>query len=425
MSSNKIYNLAKELWPINRSITGQGVRDTLSVIKNIHPDLRMYEVPSGSKVFDWVIPEEWNITEAWIKTPDGRKICNFNNNNLHVVGYSESINKTLDLKELNKHLHSIPSKPDAIPYITSYYKKEWGFCISETERRQLPDGEYQVYINSDFSTGSLTYGELIIPGKINKEVFLSTYICHPSMANNELSGMSVTTFLAEWIKQAQRRYTYRIIFVPETIGSITYLSRNLTEMKRNIIAGFNITCVGDERNYSYLPSRKGNTLSDEVAKHILKHIDNKFVSYNWKDRGSDERQYCSPKADLPVVSIMRTKYGEYEEYHTSLDNLENVVTPNGLQGGFNAIKLALEAIENNYYPVTNIIGEPHLSRRGLYPQNTDDETVNNVRLLTDFLTYSDGQTSLLEIANKCDVAVWKLYDVMNLLCEEKIVHLKE
>ena len=237
--------------------------------------------------------------------------------------------------------------------------------------------------------------------------------------------MSVTTFLAEWIKQAQRRYTYRIIFVPETIGSITYLSRNLTEMKRNIIAGFNITCVGDERNYSYLPSRKGNTLSDEVAKHILKHIDNKFVSYNWKDRGSDERQYCSPKADLPVVSIMRTKYGEYEEYHTSLDNLENVVTPNGLQGGFNAIKLALEAIENNYYPVTNIIGEPHLSRRGLYPQNTDDETVNNVRLLTDFLTYSDGQTSLLEIANKCDVAVWKLYDVMNLLCEEKIVHLKE
>ena len=385
----------------------------------------MYEVPSGSKVFDWVIPEEWNITEAWIKTPDGRKICNFNNNNLHVVGYSESINKTLDLKELNKHLHSIPSKPDAIPYITSYYKKEWGFCISETERRQLPDGEYQVYINSDFSTGSLTYGELIIPGKINKEVFLSTYICHPSMANNELSGMSVTTFLAEWIKQAQRRYTYRIIFVPETIGSITYLSRNLTEMKRNIIAGFNITCVGDERNYSYLPSRKGNTLSDEVAKHILKHIDNKFVSYNWKDRGSDERQYCSPKADLPVVSIMRTNYGEYEEYHTSLDNLENVVTPNGLQGGFNAIKLALEAIENNYYPITNIIGEPHLSRRGLYPQNTDDETVNNVRLLTDFLTYSDGQTSLLEIANKCDVAVWKLYDVMNLLCEEKIVHLKE
>jgi len=417
-----IYNLAKQLWPINRSLTGDGVRHTLAILKEILPRLNIFEVPSGTSAFDWTVPKEWQVKDAYIVAPSGNRICSFKENNLHLLGYSAPINKVLSLSELQSHLHSLPEQPDAIPYVTSYYKENWGFCISHDEREKLVDGDYQVVIESRLFTGSLTYGELIIPGTSEKEVFLSTYICHPSMANNELSGPAVTTFLAKWLSEREsNKYTYRIIFIPETIGSIVYLSKNLEKMKANIYAGFNVSCVGDDRAFSYLPSRNGNTISDAVAQHVLKHLSPNYISYQWKDRGSDERQYCAPHIDLPVVSIMRTKYCEYPEYHTSLDTLGTVVTEQGLSGSFNAIKLALEVLEKNIHPTVKVLCEPQLSKRGLYPTLSTKDRKKEVGLMMDLITWSDGSKSLLEIAEICHVPIWELYPLLDLMVGNELI----
>jgi len=274
MKGLEIYEFAKELWPINRSITGEGVRKTLELIKQHLPDLEIKSIPSGTQVFDWIVPKEWHATEAYIVTPSGKKICDFKDNNLHLLGYSTSFDGRISLEELKEHLYTLPEQPEAIPYITSYYKERWGFCLSQDEYDQLEGGEYRVKIEAKDFDGVLNYAELILPGESQEEVFLSTYICHPSMANNELSGPTVVTYLTKWLsKLSNRYYTYRIVFIPETIGSITYLSLNYKEMREKTIAGFNVSCVGDDRAYSYLPSRNGNTLSDNVAKHILSHID--------------------------------------------------------------------------------------------------------------------------------------------------------
>ena len=291
------------------------------------------------------LPEEWHVNEAYIIDPEGKKICDFSKNNLHLVGYSSPFRGKMQLNDLQKYLHSLPDQPNAIPYITSYYERKWGFCLTQKQRDDLIEGQYEVMIDSKIFKGQLNYGELILPGKSEKEVFLSTYICHPSMANNELSGPTVLTFLAKWLSELKNRnYTFRLIFIPETIGSISYLSKNLEYLKK-VIAGFNISCVGDERSYSYLPSRNGNTISDKVAKHVLKWTDPNYKIYSWLDRGSDERQYCAPGVDLPIASILRTKYGEYPEYHTSLDNLDEVVTPKGLDGGYWILRRAIEALK--------------------------------------------------------------------------------
>ena len=338
MIGNEIHDFARQLWPINRSITGDGVRETLARIKTHIPNLAIHEVPSGTPVFDWTVPKEWRVNSAWIKTPSGEKICEFSKSNLHLVGYSTPIHKTMSLNELQSHLYSLPEQRNAIPYITSYYKERWGFCLTEEQRESLNDGEYEVFIDSELFDGSLTYGDAKFEGDTEEEVLLSTYVCHPSLANNELSGPTVVTYLAKWIASLKRRrYTYRLVFIPETIGSITYLSRNIDVLKNSIVAGFNVSCVGDDRNYSFLPSRRGDTLSDIVAKHVLGSLNKNYVRYQWTDRGSDERQYCAPLIDLPIASIMRTKYGEYDEYHTSLDDLETVVTPSGLGGGIKHI----------------------------------------------------------------------------------------
>ena len=327
-----IHELAKELWPIGRSITGQGVRHTLDIIAQTLPELKVFQVASGTDVFDWVIPKEWQVNEAYIIGPDGQKFCNYKENNLHLVGYSTPINKIVSLSELQNHLYSRPDLPNAVPYVTSYYEKRWGFCISHNERLKLVDGDYKVVIETRLFEGFLNYGEVLIKGKSEKEIFLSSYICHPSMANNELSGPTVLTYLTKWLlSQNNLQYSYRIIFVPETIGAIAYLSKNLKKMKKLIIAGFNLSCLGDTRAYSYVPSRMGGSLSDKIAKHVLKWIDENYFEYTWSDRGSDERQYCSPGVDLPIATICRSKYGAYPEYHTSLDDLETLVTPEGLQ----------------------------------------------------------------------------------------------
>ncbi len=419
-----IWKFCKELWPINRSITGEGVDQTLRKIQLHIPNLSIKKIPSGTKVFDWVVPKEWKIRNAWIKLPNGKKICDFKNNNLHIVGYSVPIHKKITLDELQKHLHSLPDQKKAIPYVTSYYKKNWGFCISEENRKKLIDGEYEIYIDSELFDGSLTYGEVLIRGESKREILLSTYICHPSMANNELSGPSVLTFLTKWIMSLKKkRYSYRIIFIPETIGSLTYLSKNLKHLKKFVYAGFNITCIGDDRAHSFLPSRKGDTISDRIAKHILKAIDKNYVEYKWSDRGSDERQYCAPLIDLPIASIMRTKYGMYDEYHTSLDNLENVVTPEGLDGGYQSVKLCIEGIENNCYPLVNILGEPQMGKRGLYPTISNNIKSNKVKLLMDILSWSDGKKSLIDIAELCDIPIWETYPFIEKLKDQNLIKL--
>jgi aminopeptidase-like protein len=423
MTGAEMHLLARRLWPINRSLTGEGVRETLQILKEHLPALEIFEVPSGTQVFDWNAPKEWKVKSAWVRTPDGRKICDFTSNNLHLLGYSTPVNRKMEWSEFDSHLYSLPEQPTAIPYVTSYYSERWGFCLPHQLREALPrQGQYDVFIDSELFDGSLTYAELILPGATDREVFISTYVCHPSMANNELSGPVVTTYIAKWLSTVpKRRFTYRLVFIPETIGSITYLSRNVGQLKSKVDAGFNVTCIGDNRAYSYLPSRLGGTLSDRVAQHVLKWIDPNYVRYSWTDRGSDERQYCAPGIDLPMASIMRTKYGQYPEYHTSLDDLEHVVTEAGLQGGFNALRCALEALEKNCHPRVTVLGEPQLGKRGLYPTISTKDTGKQVRQMMDFLTWSDGTSDLIEIADKCGVPVWDLYRFMEIFTENGLI----
>ena len=420
----EMHQWATDLFPICRSLTGAGVRETLNYLSQILPNLNTYQVSSGTQVFDWVVPDEWSISEAYIEDQAGKRIIDFLNNNLHVVGYSEPIDLWLTLDQLSNHLYSLPDQPDAIPYVTSYYSRRWGFCLTDQQRQSLEDGLYHVVINSSLKPGVLNYAELLIPGQSEQEVFLSTYICHPSMANNELSGPVVATALARWLESAHRYYSYRIIFIPETIGSIVYLSRNMAHLKNNVIAGFNITCIGDDRCYSYLPSRAGNTLSDQAALHVLKYIDPSFKHYSRLDRGSDERQYCAPDVDLPIATIMRSKYGEYPEYHTSLDNLQDVVKPAGLAGGFNALKLAIETIENAIYPKINVFCEPQLGKRGLYPTISSKGSANQVKAMMDMISYCEGNYNLLEIANIIDKPIWDLTNILKPLIENGLITIK-
>jgi len=426
MIGSEIHKFASELWPINRSLTGSGVRETLQRIKKHIPGLEMKEIPSGKSVFDWAVPKEWCVNEAYVLTPSGQKICDFSENNLHLLGYSTPFEGEVSFQDLKQHLYTLSDQPDAIPYITSYYKERWGFCLSQQQFDRLEDGKYYVRIDTKLFDGVLNFGEFLIKGKSSKEVFISTYVCHPSMANNELSGPTVVTFLAKWLAEIKElEYSYRIVFIPETIGSITYLSLHHKHMKKNVFSGFNVSCVGDDRAYSYLPSRNGNTLSDQVAKHVLSNINPNYKSYSWFDRGSDERQYCAPGIDLPIASIMRTKYGQYPEYHTSLDDLKNVVTPEGLNGGYWALRRAIEAIEKNKTYRVTVLCEPQMGKRGLYPTLSTRELSEQPRLMMDIISLCDGNSSLIEIAEKLNVPVWTLYDLVDTLVSHDLLKAHE
>ncbi len=409
----EMHKLVRRMFPICRSITGNGVRETLKIIQE-HIPIKIHEVPTGTKVFDWMVPKEWNIRDAYVMDEKGHKIIDFKKNNLHIIGYSAPVNKVVSLADLQEHLYSLPDQPEAVPYVTSYYKERWGFCIAHKDRERLKEGEYKVFVDSELKDGSLTYGELIISGESEKEVFFSTYMFHPSMANNELSGPAVTTFLTKWILSKQRRYTYRIIFIPETIGSIAYLSKNLKVMKKNVIAGFNVSCVGDNKVYSYLPTKKSDTYVDKVALNVLsfKHPD--FIKWSFLDRASDERQYNAPGVDLPVCSVMRSKYASYPEYHTSLDNLD-FISLEGLAGAYDVLKECLRLIEEDRKYKINCLGEPQLGRRGLYSTISTKLSTNEEKGMLNFIAYADGENDLIDISNRVNVPVWELYPIIEKL----------
>jgi aminopeptidase-like protein len=397
-----LHRLGHELFPINRSITGDGVRRTLAVLAGYLPDLRIHEVPSGASVLDWTVPDEWNVESAYIVGPDGARVVDFAECNIHLVSYSIPTDVTMDLAELRKHLHTDQEHRQAIPYVTSYYNRSWGFCLSQEQWEALRDGTYHAVVESNLTPGHLTYADLVLPGDSDSEVLISTYVCHPSLANNELSGPLVALGLARWLMEIPRRkYTYRFVFAPETIGAITYISQNLQHLRESIVAGINLTCVGDEGDYSYLASRLGNTPLDRIARRAVRRTP-RPVEYSYLDRGSDERHYCMPGVDLPMISIMRTKYGAYPEYHTHLDDL-TVVTPAGLQGGLDLVRDCIRELEAAEYFTSTVLGEPQLGRRGLYHTMHARTVADEVLLRTHVLAYADGQHSITDIAEMCGV----------------------
>jgi aminopeptidase-like protein len=426
VNEDYLLRFAEKIFPFNRSLTGLGNVMTLNSIKELLPDLKVLSVKSGTKIFDWEVPEEWNVSDAYIICPDGNKICDFSTNNLHLVGYSDSFEGEIELSELQEHLYSNPNQPTAIPYVTSYYERNWGFCIADADRKELKSGRYKVVIRAKKEKGTLNYAELVLPGRYKKEVLLSTYICHPSMANNEVSGITVTTFLARWLaKNLKRKYTYRIVFVPETIGSLVYIKKNLKKLKKNVIAGYVVTCVGDEGPFSFLPSRDGQSLSNQVAIHTLKKCAKKFNKYLWEERGSDERQYCAPGIDLPVASVMKTKYGIFPEYHTSLDQIGTVVTNLGLQQSYQMYIKLIQVLENFMYPRATVLGEPQLGKRNLYQNISRKDSNLSGRCYLNILTWADGKTSILEIAERLDIFVLDLIPYVNTLVKHSLLKVND
>jgi len=396
----EVYGWARDLFPICRNITGDGVRHTLRYFQKILPALNMHEVPSGTRAFDWVVSPEWNIRDAYLADESGRRVIDFRENNLHVVNYSEPVDTWLTDVDLQPHLYSKPDQPEAIPYVASYCRRAWGFCMRHRGRLKLRPGQYRAVVDSTLEPGHLTYGELLLPGETDKEVLISTYVCHPSMANNEISGPVVVAALARWLASMRRRLSYRIVFVPENIGSNVYLSRNLERMKSRTIAGYVVSCVGDDREYSMLASRFGDTLADKLTRRVLKHHANTIKEYDylWPNRGSDERNYCSPGVDLPVVSFMRIKYGTYPEYQTSLDDLD-FISPAGLGGALEDLAKCITVLESDDTYRQTCLGEPRLGPRGLYPtiNKPGSGYESEVTSLMNVIAYCDGNHSALDL----------------------------
>lgn len=412
-----MYKLCGELFPICRSLTGNGVRETFRILKQYYPEITVFEVPSGTAAFDWTIPKEWNIEDAYIEDSQGNKVLDFKENNLHVLGYSTPVDKVMDLEELKEHIYTLQDQPEVIPYVTSYYKERFGFAMTQRKKDSLLPGKYHAVIKSELTEGHLTYGEIKIKGQTEQEIFISTYICHPSMANNECSGPALAISLANYIKEMPvRKYSYRIVLVPETIGAITYISRNLNELKEKVIAGFNLSCVGDDRTYSIVRSRYGNTLADKVMENILKYHYPDYCDYSYLKRGSDERQYQAPGVDIPLVGFCRSKYHEYPEYHTSADNMD-VVSEEGFQGSFDLMVKCIQALEfNDKYKITCFC-EPQLGKRGLVPTMSSKETFRQTLNLKDLLAYADGTNDLIEISNRIEAPLDVLIPLVKQLLE--------
>lgn len=392
----------RELIHFPRSLSGEGVRNTIAWIQSKINTVKHHTIKTGETVFDWEVPNEWNVKSATLTGPDGKTICDWSRNPLELVGYSIPQSGVFDLEDIQSHLFSLPDQPEAIPYITSYYKERWGFCLPHNVKESLPKGQYTVHINTTLEPGILEYADVIVKGKSEKEIFFSTYICHPNMANNEMSGIVVATALAKWAQEQNLKWTYRFMFVPETIGSLIYLSNNLNTMQERSIAGYILTCVGDERAWGLVPSRKGDTSADRLAQAQLENDGISYQKWKWTDRGSDERQLGSAGVDLPVASVTRSKYGTYPEYHTSLDTLGDVVTEKGLQETLEFYKRLITRIEEEAFPKARHLGEPQLGKRNLYPSLSKTGSGLKVRPMLDVLSYCDGKTELSEIARLCE-----------------------
>jgi aminopeptidase-like protein len=413
-----------KLWPINRSLTGEGNRESLQILSEL-VDLEIMEVPSGTKCLDWTVPPEWNVREAWIKDSKGNKIIDFADSNLHVLGYSIPVRARYTFEELKPHLYTLPDQPDVIPYLTSYYQRRWGFCLSHDQFQSMDESaEYEVYIDSTLDdNGSMTVGEAVLEGQSEKEVVISTYICHPSLANNELSGPLVAAFIYHQLKQKKElKYTYRFLFVPETIGSIYMLSVYGEHWIKNMMAGFIITCTGDDSPFTYKKSRQGSSLADRVVEEVLKQSGKNFKLVDFSPRGSDERQYCSPGFNLPVGSLMRTMYGQYEAYHTSADNKDFISFTAMEDSVFKYLEI-IEVIEKNEkYINTMPYGEPQLGKRGLYPtlrKKKDSEEFLDAMMW--ILNLADGKHDLINISQRSKIPIKQLIPVVKILLEDGIL----
>tara|TARA_B100000886_G_scaffold333343_1_gene287266 strand:+ start:558 stop:1847 length:1290 start_codon:yes stop_codon:yes gene_type:complete len=423
-----ILDWARIIFSFNRSITGDGVRKTLKFFKKINPKIKILSFKSGYKCFDWTVPNEWEIKNAYIiDIKSKKKYADFKKNNLHVLNYSSSVNKIIKLNELKKHIYTLPKQPNFIPYVTSYYKKNWGFCLSHNEYKKMKNSKYRVFIDSKFKKGSMNYGELFVKGKTNKEVFFSTNICHPSMANNELSGPLLANYIYKNLKKLgfKTKYSYRFLFIPETIGSIAYLSKNYKKLKKRMMAGFVLSCVGDNMHYSHIQSRGGYTLADKALEAAFIGLKN-VKKYSFLERGSDERQYCYPGIDLPVAGFCRTKYGKYKEYHTSADNLK-LVSDKGFEGSYSVLKSIIDAFELGMFPKVKLKCEPQLSKRDLYPSTSQKRKYNDkiINRRMNILTYCDGQKNIFEIATITNEPLKEVILEVKNLSEKGLVNLKK
>ncbi|MGI8436274.1 MAG: DUF4910 domain-containing protein [Chthoniobacterales bacterium] len=408
--------LIARLYPICRSITGDGVRETLSILSESIP-LQVHEVPTGTEIFDWTVPREWNIRDAWIKNSAGERLVDFEKLNLHVVSYSSPVRHRLRLAELKEHLFTVPGYPDRVPYRTSYYKESWGFCLSENElSRFQADEDYEVCIDSSLKEGHLTYGEYFLPGRTAEEFLISCHICHPSLADDNLSGIALAVALAQHLNQETRRYSYRFVFVPGSIGAITWLAQNEDRLSR-ICHGLVLTCVGDSAHITYKRSRQGDAEIDRAFAHVLKHSGEPAQVTDFSPYGYDERQYCSPGINLPVGCMMRSVHGTFPEYHTSADNLE-FVRPESLADSFAKCLEVIDLIEHNSaYKNQSPKGEPQLGKRGLYEGATAgvDQRRHELALLW-VLNLSDGKHSLLDIAERANLPFARIKAAADALC---------
>ena len=415
----ELHGFASKLYPICRSITGEGIRRTLATIGERIP-LDIVQVPSGTPVFDWTVPREWNIRDAYVKGPDGTRVVDFQKFNLHVLNYSSPVRRTMRLEELKPHLFTLPEHPDWIPYRTSYYQENWGLCLSQRQLEALQDGDYEVCIDSTLANGNLTYGECFIPGRSSEEVLFSCHACHPSLANDNLSGLSVATFLAQLLAKRDLRYSYRFLFIPGTIGAITWLSQNRDTAGR-IRHGLVLTCVGDSGGFHYKKSRRGNAEIDRAMSHVLRHCGEPSEILEFSPYGYDERQYCSPGFNLPVGCLMRSVWGTFPEYHTSADNLD-FIRPEQLARSLRVCAAVVDVLENDRcYKNLNPWCEPQLGRRDLY-RSTGGEAIDveiSARLWV--LNLSDGEHSLLDIAERSGLPFSAICDAADLLSESGLL----
>ena len=415
----ELHRFAAELFPICRSITGEGIRQTLTMIGSRIP-LKVFEVPTGTSVFDWTVPKEWNIRDAYIKAPDGRRIVDFRESNLHVLNYSTPMHATMPLSELKPHLFTMPEHPDWIPYRTSYYKEDWGFCLSHKQMQSLEDGDYEVCIDSALENGHLTYGECHLPGQSSEEVLISCHACHPSLANDNLSGLTVATFLARSLCGRDLRYSYRFLFIPGTIGAITWLARN-QEITRRIRHGLVLTCVGDKGSFHYKKSRRGDAEIDRAVGHVLRHYSDSPEILEFSPYGYDERQYCSPGFNLAVGCFMRSVGGTFPEYHTSADNL-SFIQPEQLADSLRICSAIVDVVEQNRrYQNLNPYAEPQLGRRNLYRSTGGDAIGEEINARLWVLNLSDGENSLLEIAERSGIPFPTINEAAELLCKNGLL----